>query len=78
MTTNRDSNPNGSFYSHNVNEVPYQKRLFFQDKSTNFKLHPHLSSTSDTIDDFTKKEYVTKINDICKKIFEKFKKINSC
>ena len=56
MTTNRDSNPNGSFYSHNVNEVPYQKRLFFQDKSTNFNLHPHLSLTPDPIDDFTKRE----------------------
>ena len=56
LTTTTYSNPNGSFYSHNVNELPYQKRLFFQDKSTNFNLHPHLSSTPDPIDDFTKRE----------------------
>jgi len=56
LTTTTDSNPNGSFYSHNVNELPYQKRLFFPDKSTNLNLHPHLSSTPDPIDDFTKRE----------------------
>ena len=56
LTTTTDSNPNGSLYSHNVNELPYQKHLFFQDKSTNFNLYPHLSLTPDPIDDFTKRE----------------------
>ena len=56
LRTTTDSNPKGSFYSHNVNELPYPKRLFFPDKSTNLNLHPHLSSTRDPIGDFTKRE----------------------
>ena len=75
LTTTKDSNPNGSFYSHNVNELPYQKRLFFQDKSTNFNLHPHLSSTSDPIDDFTKKEIM--LSNTLDKIAPKYEEIGN-
>jgi hypothetical protein len=56
LTTITDSNPNRSFYSHNVNELPYQKRLFFHDKSTKSSLYPHLRSTPDHIDDLQKKK----------------------
>ena len=75
LTTNRDSNPNGSFYLHNVNELPYQKRLFFPDKSTNLNLHPHLSSTPDPIDDFTKREMM--LTDILDKIAPKYEEIGN-
>jgi len=74
-TTTTDSNPNESFYLHNVNELPYQKRLFFRDKSTNFNLHPHLSSTPDPLDDFTKREMM--LTDILDKIAPKYEEIGN-
>ena len=36
MTTKTDSNRNQNFYTHNVNDLPFQKRLFFPDETTNF------------------------------------------
>ena len=75
LTTTTDSNSNGSFYSHNVNELPCPKRLFFPDKSTNFSLHPHLSSTPDPIDDFTKREIM--LTDILDKIAPKYEEIGN-
>ena len=75
LTTTRDSNPNGSFHSHNVNELPYQKHLFFQDKSTNFNLHSHLSSTPDPIDDSTKREIM--LSNTLDKIAPKYEEIGN-
>lgn len=75
LRTTRDSNPNGSFYSHNVNELPYQKRLFFPNKSTNFNLHPHLSSTPDPIDEFTKREIM--LSNTLDKIAPKYEEIGN-
>ena len=74
LTTTTNSNPNESFYF-NVNELPYQKRLFFRDKSTNFNLHPHLSSTPDPIDDFTKREMM--LTDILDKIAPQYEQIGN-
>jgi hypothetical protein len=75
LTTTTASNPNRNFYLHNVNELPYQKRLFFQDKSTNFNLHPHLSSTSDPIDDSTKKEMM--LSNTIEKISPQYEEIGN-
>jgi hypothetical protein len=75
LTTTTDSNPNRSFYSHNVNELPYQKRLFFHDKSTKSSLYPHLRSTPDPIDDFTKKEMM--LSNILNKIAPKYEEIGN-
>jgi hypothetical protein len=75
LTTTMDSNPNRSFYSQNVNELPYQNSLFFHDKSTNFNLYPHLSSTPDPIDDFTKREMM--LIDILDKIAPKYEEIGN-
>jgi hypothetical protein len=75
LTTTTDSNPNESFYLQNVNELPYPKRLFFRDKSTNFNLYPHLSSTPDPIDDFTKREMM--LTDILNKIAPKYEEIGN-
>ena len=75
MTTTTDSNPNGSFYLHNVNELPYQKHLFFPDKSTKFNFHPNLPSTPDPIDDFTKREIM--LSNTLDKIAPKYEEIGN-
>jgi hypothetical protein len=56
LMTITDSNPNRNLYSHNINEIPYPKHLFFQDKTTIHSLRSHVRSTPEPLDDFTKKE----------------------
>ena len=75
MTTKTDSNPNRNFYLHNVNELPFQKRLFFPDKSTNLNLHPYVASTPNPIDDFTKREMM--LSNILDKIAPKYEEIGN-
>jgi len=51
------------------------KNVYFFDKSTNFNLHPHLSSTPDPIDDFTKREMM--LTDILDKIAPQYEQIGN-
>src|SRR5215213_1857458 len=74
-TTGPDLNSNRNFYSHNINELSYQKHLFFPDKSTTSSLNPHLRSTSDPIDDFTKREML--LSNTLDKIAPKYEEIGN-
>ena len=75
MTTITDSNPYRNFYTHNVNELRFQKRLFFPDETTNSSLHLYARSRQDSIDDFTKRE--TMLSNTLDKIAPKYEEIGN-
>ena len=75
LMTTTGSNPNRDFYTHNVNELPYPKHLFSQNKSTNSGIHPHLRSTTDHIDDFKKREMM--LSNTLEKISPQYEEIGN-